>query len=419
MKILLVSGILVPTAAKRLGVPPLASGGWIQATIEALRKHYPEITLGVVAKHPNASGRFEDNNVAHFVLRCNTQDIVQAPKPFLVSEIRKIINGFTPDVIHVNGSEFSFGMAVRLATPEVPALLTVQGISFLCRRVERRVLPFRKQIRYNTLRDLASRIVMRSQEAMERETIGMYSHITGRTAWDKAHVRAMNPRATYYSVNRLLRSEFWDVTWKSQKKTPLTVFSNAGGKSYKGIHTLLEALTHLKKDYPNIKARIPGLHLGSKKTTQLSLKNKGYSNYLHDLVEKWDLGNHVRALGFMNAKEMAGELTSAHVFTQVSHIENSPNSLSEAMLVGTPSIASYCGGTGSIIKDQEEGLMYPVGDSALLANHIRSLFENEELCQLFSRNARRRAAERHDETSVAQDMMNVYRKVIGSSSSRS
>ena len=414
VKVLLISGILIPAAAQRLGVPPTASGGWIGATIEAMRRHIPTVSLGVVARHAQASGHFEHDGVQHFVMQCKIGELVQPPNPSFVSEIREIIREFDPEVVHVNGSEFSFGMAVKIARPHIPALLSIQGISFLCRDVDQRVLRPGTGLRYDTLRDHASLLAMRKQESMERKTIAMFSHICGRTDWDKAHVHAMNPKAAYYSVQRLMRSEFWDVTWNHEQEKPHTVFSNSGGKARKGIHTLLEALAYLKGDYPNVEAHIPGMDFITKKVTRLSLRSKGYANYLFDLIKKWNLTDHVCGLGVLNAQDMALELTKAHVFAQVSHIENSPNSLSEAMLVGTPSIASYCGGTGSILKDQTEGLMYPTGDAALLAEHIRSLFENKELCRTFSKNARQRAIMRHDEKSITDEMMRVYREVIDS-----
>ena len=70
---------------------------------------------------------------------------------------------------------------------------------------------------------------------------------------------------------------------------------------------------------------------------------------------------------------MARELTRSHAFVISSYIENSPNSLAEAMLVGMPCVASFVGGIPSMVDDGRTGLLYPVDDVALLAAQIRQV----------------------------------------------
>ena len=65
---------------------------------------------------------------------------------------------------------------------------------------------------------------------------------------------------------------------------------------------------------------------------------------------------------------MTRELRRAHVFAISSYIENSPNSLCEAMQAGMPCVATYAGGIPSLVEDGRTGLLFPPGDAPLLAS---------------------------------------------------
>ena len=81
-------------------------------------------------------------------------------------------------------------------------------------------------------------------------------------------------------------------------------------------------------------------------------------------------------LGRLDAEQLVAELLGAAVFAYPSHIDNSPNALCEALLVGVPTVASYVGGVPSLIDDGREGLLYPDGDPYALAGRIRYLLDN-------------------------------------------
>lgn len=407
------SNVLTPEMAKQHGVAIPSSGGWISAMINAIRSHYPELVFAVTTSHPTIkTGHYDSDGIRHFIIRNKSRLTMEMPCARFVSSIASVIDDFAPDLVHVNGSEFFYGMAVKKANPSIPTVLSVQGLASLCEDAQQRALPIQTRLGYSTLRDFLANFAKRNRSKLERETIALFSNVIGRTDWDRGNIRAMNPAASYYCVNELLRSEFAGVKWDFKNVNSHTVFSNSGGTIGKGTHTLIEAIAYLKSDYPDVQARIPGIEFQTRNHSRLSSTAKGYLNFLHDLVKKLDVSDHVNGLHHLTAQEMANELTNAHVFALSSHIENSSNSLSEAMLVGTPCVASYCGGTGSMLKDHAEGLMYPTGDAALLAEHIRTLFEDKELCQTFSNNARRRAIQRHNSKSVADNTMRVYQAVV-------
>ena len=87
--------------------------------------------------------------------------------------------------------------------------------------------------------------------------------------------------------------------------------------------------------------------------------------------------------GPLDEEKICQRYLRSHVFVCPSSIENSPNSLGEAMILGVPCIASYVGGIPDMLKDREEGLLYQHNAPYMLAHHICEIFEDKMLaCRL-------------------------------------
>ena len=180
------------------------------------------------------------------------------------------------------------------------------------------------------------------------------------------------------------------------------------------MHWLIRSVAILKRDYPDVKLRIArSTLLDPKKNSVINLlKRNNYSRYLSVLIRKMKLWKNVIPLGNLDENQMAQELKNAHVFVLPSEIENSPNSLAEAMLVGTPSVVSFVGGTQSMIKDGETALCFPRGDYAVMAECIKSIFSNDSLAVKLSDKARDIAHFRHCRDRIASDTVSIYHDII-------
>ena len=117
-------------------------------------------------------------------------------------------------------------------------------------------------------------------------------------------------------------------------------------------------------------------------------------------------------LGRKDANSMIDILLASDLFIQVSHIENSPNSLCEAMLLGMPIIASYAGGTSSMLSNGEEGVLVQDGDPYVLAGKIMSTTSDYDKAIAMATNARKRALKRHDPQNVVVELLNVYNHIL-------
>ena len=104
-------------------------------------------------------------------------------------------------------------------------------------------------------------------------------------------------------------------------------------------------------------------------------------------------------------------LSGAFVFVSPSTIEDPSNSVCEAMLLGVPVVASYVGGTPSLIHHGEDGFLYPCDAHYMLAYYIMQIFQDDELAGRISAAARERAGKRHDPEKIKNRIMEIYRAV--------
>ena len=90
-----------------------------------------------------------------------------------------------------------------------------------------------------------------------------------------------------------------------------------------------------------------------------------------------DLERNVVFTGPLDEEKMCQRYLKSNVFVCPSSIENSPNSLGEAMVLGVPCVASDVGGVSDMLKHKEEGFVYQTDAPYMLAHYVCEIFENE------------------------------------------
>lgn len=88
---------------------------------------------------------------------------------------------------------------------------------------------------------------------------------------------------------------------------------------------------------------------------------------------------NVSVRGVIDAKQLVDVVMSADVFVHPSYIENSPNTVCEAQVLGIPVIATNVGGVSSLITDMEDAILVPSHDIYMIAAKLKLLLENVEL----------------------------------------
>ena len=166
----------------------------------------------------------------------------------------------------------------------------------------------------------------------------------------------------------------------------------------------------MAKVYPDATLSVTGSSFLTKDLKE-KLRQSGYETYLTSLVRKYHLENKVIFLGHLSAEKMKQAYLDANVFVLPSTLENSPNSLGEAMLLGVPSAAADVGGVRNLMNQETEGLIYQSGDVDTLAEQIMTLFAMQENASTLGEAACSHARKTHDPETNLRELMKIYEEI--------
>lgn len=333
---------------------------------------------------------------------------------------RKITNKEKPDVVHIHGSEYCHGLTYLNACPDMKdkVVLSIQGMpsvissyykSNLSEREIRHAVSIRDILRLDTISH-AKKAFQQRGEKFEIPLIKGIRHVIGRTSWDKVHTWAINPDAQYHFCNEILRSEFYEGDcWSYDTCKKHTIFISQAGYPIKGFHQVLKAMPLILRHYPDTQIRIAGHDITYTKGVRNLLRLSGYGRIIKSLIKKYHLSEYITFTGALNAEEMKQEYLNANVFICPSSIENSPNSLGEAQILGVPCIASYVGGIMDMIPNADCGTMYRFEDVEMLAHAVVNVFDKSP--DFDNAAMRYEAARRHDRNVNVKTMIEIYNKI--------
>lgn len=165
----------------------------------------------------------------------------------------------------------------------------------------------------------------------------------------------------------------------------------------KGVDTLIEAYSLLKKSYPGVNLKIAG------DGVEMSV--------LKELVRKLNLAREVEFLGTVRGAEKIRLLSEALFLVCPSREEAFSVVNLEALASGLPVIASRVGGITDVIQDCINGFLVEPENPEQLAEKMRLLMEDAGLRQQMSERALHSAA-RFDWSNVACQYLHIYRQII-------
>lgn len=410
MKVLWFTNLMLPEFAMSLGLERMNTGGWMSALVAAIRSFASDVELTVACKSKREVSR-RIGGVNYVALGTNVSDASA-----------RLVNELNPDVIHLHGVE-----TIALTLPDkiiedARTIASIQGIIAgycphytgglsACEIKEDRNL-LKEWIRHTGLFQVQKSWI---EQRARRETkiFCMLHNMAGRTAWDRAWAKYLNPNVRYFEVGELLRAPFYAGRRDEGSVVRHRIYCSAAvNYPLKGGHWLLRAVAALKKIYPGVELHIAAGDLVKRpKSFSGRLRWGDYHRHLWRLINELGIVDNVKLLGSLSAEQVAQELREAEVFCLPSHCENSPNSLGEAMLMGTPSVATYVGGVPSILENGVEGQLVPSGDPAMLFDAIDRYFSDREFAKACADKAYETAVKRYDPKVVVEQLMTVYKGV--------
>lgn len=415
MNILWITNILFPeVSAKLTGQNELkATGGWLLGAARMLEQ-VVGINLSVAAVSPLVRKLevIKGEKMTYYVLPYGkgNQSYNKDYEP-LWKEVKAIAK---PDVVHLHGTEYTHGLAYIQACGSDNMVVSIQGMKSAYYSYYYYGLTKWNIYSHLTVRDAVKGSIVKEQSNFkrqgeyEKEIIRSVKHIIGRTSWDRANTWAINPNAKYHFCNETLRLEFYDGSrWNYDSCHKHTIFLSQASYPIKGLHQVLNALPIVLQHYPDTQVRIAGNDITNAKGLRNRLRFTGYGSIIKSLIRKHHLNVHITFTGSLNAEEMKQEYLNCNVFICPSTIENSPNSLGEAQILGTPVIASYVGGIPDMMKGDEDHL-YRFEEVNMLA---------EKICRLFADKDKQVdmvevAKLRHNQEENAKALISIYNEVV-------
>ncbi|MEI8374855.1 MAG: glycosyltransferase family 4 protein [Planctomycetota bacterium] len=330
--------------------------------------------------------------------------------PRYLEACSQIAKKVAPDIIHIHGTERFYGLLGARKLVSAPCVISLQGI---LQEYSKHHLYFGAVSLGSLLRHPDPLHLLRGSGPVcdyfhicraakrEVEILKGNRYYMGRTLWDRAHLRAINTNARYFHVPELLRTGFYQKQWNLDScRRHRVLFTNANTFS-RGTEILIEAIAILKRQFLDVTLALAG-----------GVEQLSYGKHLREMITRLGLSNAVEFLGRLNQQQIVDQLCQSHVFAIASYLENSSNSLCEAQLVGLPCVASYVGGTPSLVEGGKTGLLFPSGDAAVLAEQIADVFNNDDLAGRLGNNARESALQRHSPDVVVRTLVNTYNTII-------
>lgn len=414
MKILWITNILFPEAERQItGSGEFKdSGGWMLGAANALTA-ISEIRLFVACVSTKVTElmQLKGERITYFIIPYGKGNLKY--NPGYCSYWKQIGDVVHPDVVHIHGTEYSHGFAYMKACGCENVVISIQGLTsayYYYYYGMSRADVYRNM----TLRDIIRGSILKGQKSFkhravyEIEMLKMAKHVIGRTSWDRARVWAINPNAEYHFCNETLRQEFYEGDkWRYNECNKHTIFLSQAGYPIKGLHQVLKAMPLVLRHYPDAQIRVAGTDITKSATLVEKLRLSGYGKYIKSLIKKYALEGKVTFTGNLNGKQMKQEYLRANVFVCPSSIENSPNSLGEAQILGTPCIASYVGGIMDMMRDNENNL-YRFEEIEMLAEKVCRVFADEDK-QVDMHIV---AAKRHSSSLNCNNLLLIYKDII-------
>lgn len=428
MKVLWLCNIMLPFIAKSLGQKIVVKEGWLSGLVKQITEeenNQIELAICFPAADMMQFAQGDDSlyfknkaqGIPYYIFRENTV------KPEIYDDsmeesLKAVLADFQPDIVHIFGAEYPHTLAMTRAFARPNrTLIGIQGICSAIAEVYMADLPysvqkrktFRDRLRKDSLAEQQEKFEKRGE--YEKEALQMVSHVTGRTDFDREMTAKLAPQATYHFMNETLRDDFYTDHWNIDRIERYSIFLSQGNYPIKGMHFVLDVLPDIVKKYPETMLYVAGDIITANETIKDKIKISGYGKYLLSQIRKNKLEKHVKFVGALHADKMCARYLRSHVFVCPSVIENSPNSVGEAMLLGVPVVASDVGGVHNLLTDGKDGILYPLDKKEQMKDAILRIFADDKLAMAYSSSARGHAMQTHDPEKNYRRLMEIYHEI--------
>ena len=296
--------------------------------------------------------------------------------------VKALVKRIKPDIIHLNGAENPYYSSTILGLKNcgLPICILIQGI--VCN----------PQVNKYEKRDI-------SRIKIEKKIHSSFHYYIVGSPQYYALVRQENHNAIFlYSPG--IRTININVEKEYVEKIYDFVFF-ARINPIKGIEHLIEAMSRLKNEYPEVSLLV------------LGPCSKSYLAYLMQLCNNKSVVNNITFGGHIQKREdLFRKALTAKIYVLPTLIEGLATSAVEAMLLGLPVITYATGGMPFLNKDGENVLMALTGDIDSLVLYMKKLLNDPVYAQELAKRGQDFAKRVFSEESNIEMRIQQYRAII-------
>lgn len=333
----------------------------------------------------------------------------------LLPQMLKIIDEVQPDLIHIHGSEKQFiELIPHLKQKQSVVLVSLQGImsviakKFTAAYSKNFIRTFFYSTGFSKATFLPRTLSLDLKNVIKRadreeKYLKYTNYFAGRTFWDHSIARLFNPESTYFHIDRILKPIYYKHCWHpvKDKSETYSIHTTLSNSVYKGLDVIAEAAYLLEQSNFKFNWFVAGV---DEKCWSVKAARK-------KLGKRYPKAS-LQLLGKLDANRLVANMLKCDLYVTASYIENSPNNLAEAMLLGMPCIATDVGGTSTYLENNQTGRLIPPGDPYALAGCVRLLAADPITRQKLGKHAREVSQRRHDPDRIKTSLISAYQTML-------
>ena len=379
-----------------------ASGGAERMTI-TLRNKLREI--GHDARIFSSRARYGPQEIdADFMCYGTTGSIRTANRtlnPFAFVQLRKTLQSFRPDVVHVRMFLSQLSPLILPALRNFPAIYHAPWYETICPS-GLKLLPngslCEDSVGVACYRNQCVSAVDWPMLMLQLRLFRRWKNVFDAVVTNSSSVK---DRLAQHGIGPI--QVIYNGVRDRPQRTGLDVVPTIGyiGRlSYeKGVHVLVQAFARVVRAIPEARLLIAGDGPQRQHLEHLILENK--------------LGPHVRMLGFLAQEEIDNAFSDVWAVTSPSLLEEPfASSGAEAMMRGTALIASRGGGFLEMVQHEQTGLLVPPNDPLALADAMARLLNERQLAAAMGAAGRQRALSHFTLEACVESFLSLYQKLI-------
>lgn len=163
----------------------------------------------------------------------------------------------------------------------------------------------------------------------------------------------------WYDVEAADLSEF------GISNSDFSVICAVNSRPSKGVAVMLEATKELA-DIENLHLILAGKNMDKEPFSSL-IENSGMADRIHVTGYRFDVPQLIKASNMLVQPSISGE--------------GLPRAVMESMGLGTPTVVTTRCGGNTVVEDGKSGFVVPTKDPSAIANRVRQLYHDPELCE--------------------------------------